>query len=214
MIPIMNSLVDFILVIAILLVGFILFAPVPMQILLYRVLSGILAIFTLWTALVGGNTWGLILIAIPIGFAIFIVWIASKIVGSDKIEKLTRKQWITCCLIGLVLIALTIAVNPLLLVYGEWGRTLQLLTTLVFVLMGICIWLVRKHLVSQAIGLLVMDDGLFLLSESVFHRMDLTSILLLVLFLYLLVPLTCLLLVMPRLGQKTFDADQLRELRG
>ena len=214
MIPIMNSLVDFILVITILLVGFILLAPVPVQILLYRVLSGILAILTLWTALVGGNTWGVILIAIPIGFAIFIGWIASKIVGSDKIEKLTRKQWITCCLIGLVLIALTIAVNPLLLVYGEWGRTLQLLTTLVFVLMGICIWLVRKHLVSQAIGLLVMDDGLFLLSESVFHRMDLTSILLFVLFLYLLVPLTCLLLVMPRLGQKTFDADQLRELRG
>jgi hydrogenase-4 component E len=214
MIPIMNSLVDFLLNITILLVGFILVAPVPVQILLYRVLSGILVILTLWTALVGGNTWEVILIAIPIGFAIFIGWIASKIVGSDKIDKLTRKQWITCCLIGLVMIALTIAVTPLLLAHGEWDRTLQLVTSLAFVLVGVCIWLVRRHLVSQAIGLLVMDDGLFLLSESVFHRMDLASILLLVLFLYLLVPLTCLLLVMPRLGKRTFDADQFRELRG
>jgi hydrogenase-4 membrane subunit HyfE len=214
MFPIMNSLVDLILVITILLVGVILPAPVPVQILLYRVLSGILAILTLWTALVGGNVWGVILIAIPIGFAIFIGWIASKIVGSNKIVKLTRKQWITCCLIGLVLIALTIAVTPLLLAHGEWGRTLQLVTALAFVLVGICIWLVRKHLISQAIGLLVMDDGLFLLSASVLQRMDLTSILLLVLFLYLLVPLICLLRVMPRLGQKTLDADQFRELRG
>ena len=72
----------------------------------------------LWTALVGGNTWEVILIAIPIGFAISIGWIASKIVGSDKIDKLTRKQWITSSLIGLVLIALTIAVTPLLLAHG------------------------------------------------------------------------------------------------
>ena len=212
--PIMNFLVDFLLVMTILLVGFILLAPVPMQILMYRLLSCLLALMTLRTVLSDGNIWGIIIIIIPIGFAIFIGTIARKIVDSDKVDKLTRKQRVTSSVIIPGFIILAIAVASFLVVNGEWDQTLQLITTLAFVLVGICIWLVRKHLVSLAIGLLVMDDGMFLLSESAFHRMNLTSIFLLVLFLYLLVPLTCLLLVMPQLGKKTFDADQLRELRG
>lgn len=214
--PIMNFLVDFLLVMTILLVGFLLLAPVPMQILMYRLLSCLLALMTLRTVLSDGNIWGIIIITIPIGFAIFIGTIARKIADSDKVDKLTRKQWVTSSVISIVFIfiALIIAGTSFLLAHGEWDQTLQLVTTLAFVLVGICIWLVRKHLVSLAIGLLVMDDGMFLLSESAFHRMNLTSIFLLVLFLYLLVPLTCLLLVMPQLGKKTFDADQLRELRG
>ncbi len=216
MFPTTISPADLMLATIALLVVVILPASVPRQIFLYQVLSGVLAILTLWTTLIGGNGWGMLLILIPIGFAIFIRWMATHIAGPTKITPLTIQQRITYALLGLGLIILAFAVAPYLPAYGGESSSLRLAVALALVLMGICTWLVRKDLISQAIGLLVMDDGLLLLSESVVHRMELSFVLLIVLFLYLLVPLTCLLLVMPRLRQTTLelDVDQFRKLRG
>ncbi len=167
---------DLLIVTVVMLAGFILPASARFQIILFQVLSGVLVMLTLWTIVISGNGWSILLTMIPIGFAVFVTPLANYILDPS----------------------------------------LSLPAALVLVLVGICTWLVRRDLISQAIGLLVMDDGLFLLSESVVHRTELTAMLLIVLFLYLLVPFTCLLLVMPRLGQTTLilDADQFQKLRG
>ncbi len=216
MFPTTISPADLMFVATALLVIAILSASVPVQIFLYQVLSGMLAILTLWTTLIGGNAWGILLTLVPVGFAFFIRWIARYIADPAKIAPLTIRRRIACALLGLLLIILAFAVTPHLPTYGGESSSLRLAAALALVLVGICTWMIRKDLISQAIGLLVMDDGLLLLSESVVHRMELTSVLLVVLFLYLLVPLTCLLLVMPRLSQTTLelDVDQFRQLRG
>ena len=186
------------------------------QILLYQLLSGVLAALTLWTALADDIGWSILLIVIPVGLAVFIRRIARYIAGPATIEPLPLWQQITWSLLGLSLIALAFAVTPLLPMHGGESNGLRLATALALALIGIGTWLVRKDLISQAIGLLVMDDALLLSAESAVYHMALTLTLLVVLFIYLLVPLTCLLLVMPQLRRSApgLDVDQLKELRG
>ncbi len=232
---------DLLIVTVVMLAGFILPASARFQIILFQVLSGVLVMLTLWTIVISGNGWSILLTMIPIGFAVFVTPLANYILDPAPIAPLSIWQRITTlllsqrkypystvlaplsiwqriiyALLGLSLIALIFAVTPYLSTLGSESSSLSLPAALVLVLVGICTWLVRRDLISQAIGLLVMDDGLFLLSESVVHRTELTAMLLIVLFLYLLVPFTCLLLVMPRLGQTTLklDADQFQKLRG
>jgi hydrogenase-4 membrane subunit HyfE len=195
---------------------FILPASARVQIILFQGLSCVLVMLTLWTTLISGDGWSILLTMIPIGFAVFINPLANRILGPGTIAPLSIWQRISYSVLGLGLIALIFAVAPYLPTIGGGSVSLRLPPALALVLVGLCSWLVRKDLISQAIGLLVMDDGLLLLSESVIHRTELTFVLLVILFLYLLVPLTCLLLVMPRLRQTTLklDVDQFRKLRG
>ena len=207
---------EFLVVAAAMLAVFILPASARVQIILFQGLSGVLIMFTLWTGLISGDGWSILLTMIPIGFAVFINPLAKYILGPGVIAPLSIWQRITYSLLGLGLIALVFALAPYLPTIGGGSVSLRLPAALALVLVGLCSWLVRKDLISQAIGLLVMDDGLLLLGESVIHRTELTFVLLVILFLYLLVPLTCLLLIMPRLRQTALklDVDQFRKLRG
>ncbi len=216
MFPTMIFLGDLLVIIVVMLAGFILPASARVQIFLFQGLSGVLVMLTLWTMMISGSGWSILLTMIPIGLAVFINPLASYILGSGTIAPLSLWQRITYSLLGLGLIALVFAVTPHLPTIIGGSIYQRLPAVLALVLVGLCSWLVRKDLISQAIGLLVMDDGLLLLSESVIHRMELAGVLLFVLFLYLLVPLTCLLLVMPRLRQTTLECnvDQFRKLRG
>ncbi len=155
MFPTMIFLGDLLVIIVVMLAGFILPASARVQIFLFQGLSGVLVMLTLWTMMISGSGWSILLTMIPIGLAVFINPLASYILGSGTIAPLSLWQRITYSL-------------------------------------------------------------LLLLSESVIHRMELAGVLLFVLFLYLLVPLTCLLLVMPRLRQTTLECnvDQFRKLRG
>ena len=241
MFPMTIFLGDFLIVAVVMLAGFILPASARLQIILFQVLSGVLVMLNLCTIVISGNGWSILLTMIPIGFAVFVTPLANYIFDpapitplsiqrritrlllsqrkypySTVLEPLPVWQRIIYALLGLSLIALIFAATPYLSALGSKSSSLSLPAALVLVIVGICTWLVRRDLISQAIGLLVMDEGLFLLSESVVHRTELTVVLLIVLFLYLLVPFTCLLLVIPRLGQTTLklDADQLQKLRG
>src|SRR5207244_1114684 len=117
-------------------------------------LSGVLAVLTLWTALSDGIRWDILLIVIPVGLAVFIRPIVGYIKGLAAIEPLQIWQRITWSLLGLSLIVLAFAVAVFLPMHGGESNNLRIAAALALVLEGLCTWLVRKDLISQAIGLL------------------------------------------------------------
>jgi hydrogenase-4 membrane subunit HyfE len=219
------SLTDILVLITLIPTGFMLAVSVDLQIRLYQGMSGLLAVLTIWTAVTNQSVPAALLAMVPVGMAIFVSPILKYIAGKtsvttimipDVVTYTTVRQRILCFGVGWGLVVLTFWAIFTLLTGVNNVDTLRLCTSLTMVLVGVFSWIVRKDLLSQAIGLLVMDHGLFLMAESIILRVSTSFALIISLFIYLSVPLTCLLFVMPRLRQMPggLQVDKHRKLRG
>jgi hydrogenase-4 membrane subunit HyfE len=113
----------------------------------------------------------------------------------------------------LVLSAYAVASN---LVPNDTTRALSLAVALTLVLLGIFTMLNRQDLISQIMGLLVMDHGLFLAAVRVVTRPSLIPILVVSLFLYILITLVILVILLPELHAEsaTIEVAGQTELQG
>jgi hydrogenase-4 membrane subunit HyfE len=113
----------------------------------------------------------------------------------------------------LVLSAYAVAIN---LVPGDATRALSLGAALALLLLGIFSMINRQDLISQIMGLLVMDHGLFLAAVRVVTRPSLIPILVISLFLYILITLVILVILLPELHAESasIEVGRQTELRG
>jgi hydrogenase-4 membrane subunit HyfE len=113
----------------------------------------------------------------------------------------------------LVLSAYAVAIS---LVPKDPTRALNLGVALALLLLGIFSMINRQDLISQIMGLLVMDHGLFLAAVRVVTRPSLIPILVISLFLYILITLVILVILLPELhaASATIEVSGQTELRG
>jgi hydrogenase-4 membrane subunit HyfE len=95
-------------------------------------------------------------------------------------------------------------------------RTANLAVSLALLMLGIFTMINRQDLISQVIGLLIMDHGLFLAVVGVVSLSSLIPTFVISLFLYILITLLILVILLPELHQKsqTIEVADQNELRG
>lgn len=113
----------------------------------------------------------------------------------------------------LTAVAYVVAFN---LLPGQANRAQGLAVSMTLLMLGIFTMINREDLISQIMGLLVMDHGLFLAAVRVIARPALISWFVVSLFLYILITLVILVVLLPELHDLAASievADQ-KELRG
>ncbi len=93
---------------------------------------------------------------------------------------------------------------------------LSLAVSMALLMLGMFTMINREDLISQIMGLLVMDHGLFLAAVRVITLPSLISIFVVSLFLYILITLVILVILLPELHERsaTIEVGDQRELRG
>jgi hydrogenase-4 membrane subunit HyfE len=93
---------------------------------------------------------------------------------------------------------------------------LSLAVSLTLLMLGMFTMINREDLISQIMGLLVMDHGLFLAVVRVMALPSLVSTFVVSLFLYILITLVILVILLPELHERsaTIEVRDQRELRG
>jgi hydrogenase-4 membrane subunit HyfE len=98
----------------------------------------------------------------------------------------------------------------------DTARTLGVAVAMTLVMLGIFTMISRQDLISQIIGLLVMDHGLFLAVIRVIGRSDLVQLFVICLFLYILITLVILVILLPELhhSSQTIEVKGQTKLKG
>lgn len=113
----------------------------------------------------------------------------------------------------LTAVAYVLAYN---LLGGEGTRAAALAVSMTLLMLGMFTMINRQDLISQIMGLLVMDHGLFLAAVRVIPIPSLISTFVVSLFLYILITLVILVFLLPELHERsaTIEVADQRELRG
>lgn len=121
----------------------------------------------------------------------------------------------TSAAISLVLTAVAYVV-AFTLIADEPGRAWDLAIAITLLMLGMFTMINRQDLISQIMGLLVVDHGLFLAAVRVIAIPTLISIFVLSLFPYILITLVVLVILLPELhaASETIEVANQKELRG
>jgi hydrogenase-4 membrane subunit HyfE len=113
----------------------------------------------------------------------------------------------------LTAIAYVLAFN---LMREESGRAWDLAISMTLLMLGMFTMINRQDLISQIMGLLVMDHGLFLATVRVIAWPSLIPIFVVSLFFYILITLVILVILLPELHEQsaTIEIADQKELRG
>lgn len=113
----------------------------------------------------------------------------------------------------LTAVAYVVAFN---LIKGDMPRAWGLAVSITLLLLGMFTMINRQDLISQIMGLLVMDHGLFLAAVRVIARPSLIPIFVVSLFLYILITLVILVVLLPELHERseTIEVADQNELQG
>ncbi len=127
---------------------------------------------------------------------------------------LSSSRQATSAVVSLLLIASAYVVAGALRI--DPNRMHSLAVALALLMLGIFTMINRQDLISQIMGLLVMDHGLFLAAVRVVPHPALIPILVVCLFLYILITLVILVILLPELHDesKTIEVAGQNELRG
>ncbi len=114
----------------------------------------------------------------------------------------------------LLIIMVYIAIFNLIPMGPDWSQSLAVSMTLL--MLGIFTMISREDIISQIIGLLVMDHGLFLATVRVITHPQAIPIFVIGLFLYILITLVILVFLLPELHAKsaTIQVAEQDELQG
>ncbi len=203
-------------------------APIERQMLLIRIIAGLMAASAAGTAITAQSFWPLVLVMIPVGFAVFVNTILGRPTTPSKPSKpnrvrrpaTRRRDQRRLRPEQVLLAAAVLAVQLLLSVQLSTGVTgielLRLTATIALVLAGVSIWISQRGYDPQVIGLLILDDGISLVCELLVGRLALTTVIVLVVAGYVIVPLIYFLVVLPQLRQQGvgLQTDHTSNLKG
>jgi hydrogenase-4 membrane subunit HyfE len=124
------------------------------------------------------------------------VWLAHGLPVSRQVASMV---------VGLALtgMAYIIAFNLTVEVADDKSRPWILSVSLTLLMLGIFTMINRQDLISQIIGLLVMDHGLFLAVIGLIERPDLKPTFVISLLLYILITLVILVILLPELHEES-----------
>jgi hydrogenase-4 membrane subunit HyfE len=130
-------------------------------------------------------------------------------------HRLSPSRQRTSAAISLVLTAIAYVVAFMLLT-DEPSRAWDLAVAITLLTLGMFTTINRQDLISQILGLLVVDHGLFLAAVRVIAIPTLISIFVLSLFPYILITLVILVILLPELhaASETIEVADQKELRG
>jgi hydrogenase-4 membrane subunit HyfE len=96
------------------------------------------------------------------------------------------------------------------------SHALSLAVSFALLLLGLSIMSNKRDLISQVMGLLVMDHGLFLAAIQVIALLSVTFLFVISLFFYIIITLTILVLLLPELHRisGSIDLDDQKQLKG
>jgi hydrogenase-4 membrane subunit HyfE len=128
---------------------------------------------------------------------------------------LSLQRQIVSVVVSLFLTAMAYALAFILL-SEELDRAQILAVSLTLLMLGIFTMINRQDLISQVIGLLVMDHGLFLAVVGVIALPSLIPAFVISLFLYILITLFILVILLPELHERsgTIEVEDQNELQG
>lgn len=106
---------------------------------------------------------------------------------------------------GIFSLLLTVMASwtALKLIPDDQKRSATLAISLTLLMLGILAMISREDLISQILGLLVMDHGLFLGTVVVLKHSNLISFFVISLFLYILITIIILIIILPELHSKS-----------
>ncbi len=125
----------------------------------------------------------------------------------------TRQRGSTVVSLLLTAIAYGVAFN---LIRADASRAQSLAVSMTLLMLGMFTMINRQDLISQIMGLLVMDHGLFMATVRVITQSSLIPTFVVSLFLYILITLVILVILLPELHSEsaTIEVVDQKELQG